>query len=227
MSSLVFDAYIKIAGSDNIYFEKVEKFPLLRTSAISEAIVVRTILLNCETSYYAPIWENCYKETWTQDSWAKSDSKLNPNIFACLSKEWSYQATRLNDYERRQLLVEIDVLVTLALGLKLGDLLEFYELQFPVFSNYEANTFYDKNGKIVFTVNKSLTGIGLSKSDFASVSALAHGVVEKEFDDLAFSDDAIHRSIKYEAPFDSCDRIADYRQAWGFFSERYGIGDEK
>ena len=67
------------------------------------------------------------------------------------------------DYERRQALVEIDVLTAMALGMTLEQLKTIYRIQFPVLQQYEANTWYDANGRIVFTTNRSLVGVGFDR----------------------------------------------------------------
>jgi hypothetical protein len=39
-------------------------------------------------------------------------------------------------------------------------------VQFPVLRQNEADTWYDANGRIVFTVSKGLPGIGFSRDEF-------------------------------------------------------------
>lgn len=56
-----------------------------------------------------------------------------------------------------------NLLVAQALGLTLDELITIYRVQFPVMQQYERDTWYDMNGRIVFTNSKGLTGVGFPR----------------------------------------------------------------
>lgn len=147
---------------------------------------------------------------------------------------------------RRQALLEIDVLVSQAMGLSLEELLTIYRVQFPVMRQYEAETFYDQNGRIIFTPSKGLTGVGLPRTarrsdlnnnnhyainstsrcesgialGWQDVSDIQAGTVSKTFLDDTLPGGPHECTIEYVAPFFRPDREKDYRIAWEFFEQR-------
>ncbi|MDE0102341.1 MAG: hypothetical protein OXN89_08170 [Bryobacterales bacterium] len=208
------------------------------------AVCSRAAALNSLTTEYCDLWESVWSDAYNADGWTRSDPRLNPSFFRNLTPIWSRSCALRTDYERRQALVEIDVLVAMALGLSLDELLTVYRVQFPVMRQYEADAWYDINGRIVFTVSKGLTGVGLPRrarktdtnyglitpdrtlSDTAlgweDIRHLREGTVTRRILDDTLPGGPHRRVIEYKAPFARCDREEDYRCAWDEFSRRLG-----
>jgi hypothetical protein len=131
------------------------------------------------------------------------------------------------DLQRRQALLEIDVLISIQLGLCLDELISMYRIQFPVMQQYERDTWYDQKGRIVFTTSKGLTGVGFPRKGkgrsankelgWEDICDMTSGTVSRTIVDDTLPGGPVERTITYEAPFDRCDRVEDYRVAWRFF----------
>ncbi|MEN8168222.1 MAG: hypothetical protein ABFR65_12210 [Pseudomonadota bacterium] len=123
-------------------------------------------------------------------------------------------------------------------------------MQFPVMRQYEADTWYDANGRIVFTASKGLVGVGLPRraGKKETPCRLIHpdGREEKrplgweDVQDLPAGTRIIRsvlddtqpggpqkREITYTAPFDRCDRVSDYRTVWNVFEGQINTGTNK
>jgi len=124
-------------------------------------------------------------------------------------------------FERRQALIETDVLASIALGLTLEELKTIYRVQFPVMRQYETDTWYDQNGRIIFTNSKCLSGVGFSRPKWNKIKDVKSGTVERTITDDTLSDGPCERTIVYQAPFDRCDREKDYEIAWAAFEKRF------
>jgi hypothetical protein len=206
--------------------------------------------LLCLTNHYADLWQSCYQPDFQQQRWSIAPDSEHPgakvlpqDFFANLTPKWQRDCALRADYHRRQALLEIDVLVAQALGMTLDELLTIYRVQFPVMRQYEADTWYDQNGRIVFTPSKGLVGVGLPrtarKSDLADgtrysiqsperneqgialgwndIAHITTGTVRKTFMDDTLPGGPREKTIEYVAPFFKPDREEDYRVAWGFF----------
>jgi hypothetical protein len=221
-ASLPYDFFIKVIGKTNLYEDNAGKLPIF-SSVYSPDLIIRSLLLNCLTSAYKNLLIGQIKNAITTTSWAKSDHRLRPERFTSLTPEWTWDTPLRTDYERRQALVEIDVLTAMALGMTLDQLKTIYRIQFPVLQQYEADTWYDRNGRIVFTNNRSLTGVGFSRAEFEPIkNAKADEKFYRTITDDTMPGGPIQRTIEYVAPFDRCDREQDYETAWRFFEEKYG-----
>jgi len=223
MESIPYDFYIKATGKGSGGIGVLGGLPIIR-SIYSVRIILTTLLLNSLNEYYAPLWKKCWNVVWSFTTWSKSDPRLSNTRFSTLTSEWTWDTPLRTDYERRQALVEIDVLTAMALGMTLEQLKTIYRIQFPVLQNYEADTWYDANGRITFTNNRSLVGVGFDRKEFElnMKDAPAGKKFYRTIMDDTMPGGPVERTIEYVAPFDRCDRERDYETAWKFFEEKYG-----
>ena len=122
--------------------------------------------------------------------------------------------------DRRQALIELDVLVTRALGLSLEDLILMYRVSFTLLRKYEGETYYDRRGRCVFSTKKGESY--LSRKEWEGIRGMESGCYEKVVKEAVFGDEAVERTVVYEAPFGRKDREADYREAWEALERREG-----
>jgi hypothetical protein len=84
----------------------------------------------------------------------------------------------------------------------------------------EQDTWYDVNGRIVFTCSRGLPGVGFSRSDFERIRTMERRSIERPVVDDTLPGGPREHIITYTAPFDRCDREQDYRTVWAAFTRR-------
>ena len=255
--SIVLDFFIKSTGTGEVNVAWLNRLPILADDGspfIHEALRVRALCLSCLTTHYADLWEEIcgtllpddpsrrHIDAFNAEAWTRTDPRLPATFFADLTPTWNRNVALRTDFARRQALVEVDVLTAKALNLTLDELLTIYRVQFPVMRQYEADTWYDANGRIVFTVSKGLPGVGLPRKairgdtsytvdgptrqetttalGWEDVRDLEAGTIRRQITDNTQPGGPVQRHIEYVAPFTCCDREQDYGVAWEAFASR-------
>ena len=231
--SLPLDFYMKVIAAQHLSPGRMSAFPIGAQEKYQSSMYSRALMLNCLTAEYADLWESCWRDDYINEKWSIEDNRLKS--FRILTEKWTADIPLRNYFERRQALVEIDVIAAMALGLTLEDLEMIYTIQFPVLQQNEADTWYDQKGNIVFTCSKGLTGVGLDRKRNAKTGMLGwEDIRGEQIDsntyagtspththtiDPAKSELYGGQQVTYYAPYTKCDRIADYRRAWAHFEK--------
>ena len=246
-ASIVIDFMVRCMGREGIYYDTLKLLPRI-AGAYEKAIRHRSMRPCCLTSAYRDLWlRNCsdaiVHEEWgipsicipqeTEIPW----SELNP-------KEWTWKTPLRSDFARRQALLEIDVLVAMALGLTLDELVTIYRVQFPVMRMYELADEYDTRGRqLPNTTRKNQGGTQFRTAREEALKEYPEAYKTRPAEDALspnwpFTDeigDAPPLEVSWEIddglqtvtktfypPFTKVDREADYARAWQVFEERYG-----
>jgi hypothetical protein len=219
--SVIADFKTKATGQANLTTDKVAFLPF---PTISDTAKSRVMRLTCLTRDYAPLWD-AEAPRLQAAPWSSDDPRLAVEGPVEGPPVWSRSAGLRSEFARRLALVEIDVLVARALGWTLEELITVYRLSFPILQQNEAGTWYDQNGRIVWTCSKGLTGVGWldengrSPGRAAWLKLLATNPAELTCNArINFLPNGPHTvQRRFVGPFTTCDRVADYRRAWKHF----------
>lgn len=226
-SSIVMDFYWKTIATQNITESRLATFPFGIKKKFKSAMYSRTLMLNCLNKYYDDLWSGCWCESFRTDSWSLEDARLKP--FSELTPSWNHDTPLRNHFERRQALVEIDVLAAMSFGLSLEDLEFIYDIQFPVLRQNEDDTWYDQKGNVVYSVSLCKKGVGVDRATWNTIRGeqlsdnIYQGATSSYIHTVPVEKSELYggEQVTYYAPYTRCDRIADYRRAWTFFEERF------
>ncbi|MET9779523.1 class I SAM-dependent DNA methyltransferase [Nocardiopsis alba] len=205
-ASLPLDYLLRITGRSDLRVADAYKMPAPGVGhPLEEALMVRTMRLNCMTSSYKKLWSELYEASWSRQRWAVSWDGVRS--LGELNQEWGVEAPLRSDWERRAALVELDALVAVWLGIGSDELVAVYKSRYPILVNYENQTWFDGEGKKIAGHHR-FYGDMQKKGDFIHL---------QKYLDKDDPTDTVPEG--YSAPFRKVDREAEYREAHAHFTE--------
>lgn len=231
--SITYDFIVKLTGNPRVRLATNSILPVLDGPYIGLASN-RALRLSALTRHYESLWRDSFCAQIATDSFAIADARLaRESSWSALTADWHRGSSLRTDFGRRQALLEIDVLVALALGLTLKELITIYLVQFPVMRGYERHDLFDAHGRRLPTTNRKDPGA----KELRDALKIMHPNLDFRASALGHTGDSITvtRPIDngrstvtrtFHPPFTPVDREDDYRVAYEVFSQRLGIGAE-
>ena len=233
-ASIMFDFFIKTVGVRNLTSSVINGLPYGINDKYKSSIKARVLRLNCVNHWYKELWEETYDKEISSEEWSSTDKRLS--TFKNLSQNYDNNILLKNDLERRQALVELDVIAAMALGFTLDDLIFVYVNTFSTTQKYEADTWYDAKGRVVFSVSgeydlkiprkgnrkqgtigwEDIRGEQIDENTYRGIQPSHTHIIDPAKSELYGG-----QQVTYYAPYTRCDRIADYRRTWAHFEKIY------
>ncbi|MBS1838481.1 MAG: restriction endonuclease subunit M, partial [Actinobacteria bacterium] len=159
-STLPLDYLVKVSGKSDVQDELARRFPLPKDHPLDQALLLRTLRLNCLTADYVPLWEERFDPAWATDAWTAEPDSPCGRILARVplgdvGPTWSMATPLRRDAERRMALVELDAIAAIMLGLSAEQLCAMYRTQFAVLRKYEYAMAFDAEGRKVCAHHQS------------------------------------------------------------------------
>ncbi|MBT2364275.1 class I SAM-dependent DNA methyltransferase [Streptomyces sp. ISL-10] len=208
-AALPFDYLLRITGRSHLQVAEARKMPAPDPRhPLAPPLLLRTLRLNALTVHYAPLWEELFDLRWAgYEEWANPNWPSLKPLASGLKPTWEYGTPLRSEHERRAALVELDALVAVWLGITADQLVAIYGTRFPILRDYEAETYFDANGRKV-AANHNTYGYGQSKQDHLDLlQHLEHPATTP-------------CPNGYTAPFYKADREAEMRAAHAHFQAR-------
>ena len=219
--SIIFDFFIKSFNKSDVWFDAIRKLPVIEGD-YADLIKNRSLRLSCITESFGDLWKKTANQDICKDYWASSNPRLENRFDSSWSTlkadNWSREFALISDIGRRQAVLEIDVLVALALGIELEELVTIYKHYFSTFRKYDENDEFDIFGQRLPNYVRQSPG----RAEMRKAKVVWDGTSPIT---ISWYSEPLDKTITrtFKPPFAQVDRIEDYRTAYRVFSERLGL----
>ena len=200
LSSFLVDFLVRAAPKSTIRANVFERLPKIDYGTLSTPALLRVLRLNCLTSAYSELWQDCYRHSFGNERWTAPEAVARCEL-GNVESEWSPSVPLRRAVERRRAELELDALTALALDVSADQLCTVYRDQFPVLVKAEKASRYDAKGRLVpgsVVREWRKQGHSISEADRTATNAAGN-------------------TYTYELPFVTLDREADMRHAYAHF----------
>lgn len=202
LGSLVHDLLVRVVPKSTIPAATVRRLPAVLEHPLVQELAYRALRLNCLTAAYSELWAQTWREDYQTQSWAGGFQYSGQSPLGATYNTWTVDSPIRRATDRRQALLEIDVIVALMVGLSVDEICTIYRTQFPVLHGFDVRTRrYDAKGRLV-------------PSDVIGVWRLKQDRISEE---ERTATNPSGNTYTYELPFVTLDREADMRQAYAHF----------
>ncbi|MED7928825.1 class I SAM-dependent DNA methyltransferase [Nonomuraea sp. LP-02] len=204
-SSIPLDYFLRTNGTGNLDVSSARLLPVPAVDhRLADALLLRTLRLNCLTTAYSDLWEELYEDAWQDETWACAWDGLP--ALGEVGPVWDYTTPLRSERSRRAALVELDALVAVWMGIDVDALIAMYRARFPVMNRFEEGLYFDAEGWKLAANHRTIGQIQ-RKEHYEQLTAHLDPEINGPVPD------------GYTAPFYKADREAEYRQAHAVFSE--------
>ncbi len=211
LGSIISDFGVRAAPKSSISWSTAGRLPL--PTSLTAEIALRTLRLNCVTSVYSELWEECFDSRFLDDHWTGGYARSERPALGDVTPAWTARTPLRIAADRRQALVEIDALLAVTVGLTADELCTIYRTQFPVLYEYDRGLgsnplIYDARGRLVPNAV-----LGVWRKGGRNAGRFGAG-------GLTATSPADGRTVEFSLPFTTLDRERDLRDAYTVFAAR-------
>ncbi|MGW9717288.1 class I SAM-dependent DNA methyltransferase [Micrococcus aloeverae] len=202
LNCLLSDYQVRITPSNNIYRSTIDRIADIdRCHPLFRAFAWRALRVACVTESYRALWE----DSWSPE-FANEKLVLSPETSGGTDAVWSPDVSPRIAAQRRNIEVELDVILAIMLNVSADDLCSIYRSRFPTLGRFDrVRDYFDANGRLVpgeVLANFKKKGERITQEERTAVhpgSGMAY---------------------EYELPFATRDREEDFRTAYTEFQRR-------